>query len=39
MGIWLGVYTPVWLPILIVLGLVIRRAAAPGREPQTNTGS
>ena len=39
MGIWLGVYAPVWLPILVVLALVIRRASAPRREPQTNTGS
>ena len=39
MGIWLGVYAPVWLPILIVLALVIRRASTPRREPQTNTGS
>jgi hypothetical protein len=38
-GIWLGVYIPVWLPILVVLALVIRRASAPRREPQTNTGS
>ncbi|MCJ7822272.1 MAG: DUF4349 domain-containing protein, partial [Armatimonadetes bacterium] len=39
MGIWLGVYALVWLPIVVVLVVVIRRAWRPRPEPQANTGS
>ncbi len=39
MGIWIGVYAPVWLPILIVLLLLMRRAVRPPRVPQSNAGS
>jgi hypothetical protein len=32
MAIWIGVYTPVWLPLLLVLWWIIRRATGTGEK-------
>jgi len=39
MAIWIGIYTPVWLPLLLVVMWLIRRSVGPGGKVETEGGS
>ncbi len=37
-GIWSGVYTPIWVPLLLIVWLVVRWAAGPHAEEKRTPG-